>query len=159
MTNNKASFFVNWQNDLMCAVLNRIIPASGDFPGAGDSVVIDYIDDVVGRSPELKRIFSDGLVQIQRGSQSDYQADFIAIRDEDKDVLLRKIEFENPGFFQQLIKYTYIAYYSDRNIIRLLGLEVRPPQPEGYHLDQMSDSSILEKVKKVKNRGPIYRIV
>lgn len=159
MTNNKASFFVEWQNDLMGAILNRIIPSNGDFPGAGDLGVIDYIDDVVGRSAELKHIFSDGLVQIQHDSQSGYQSAFTTLCDEDKDVLLNKIEFENPDFFQELIKYTYLAYYTDSKIIRLLGLEVRPPQPGGYDLDQMPDSRILEKVKKVKNKGPIYRIV
>ena len=148
-----AGFFVGWQCTLMRDILNRIIPPSGDFPGAGDLVVAEYIDGVVGRSAELKRLFSEGLVQIQIASQAKYSREFSVLSDEQKDALLRYIESESAVFFQALVRYTYNGYYINPRIIRLVGLEVRPPQPHGYQVEPL-DPSLL---KKVKEMGRVYR--
>ena len=50
---------------------------------------------------------------------------------------------------------TYSGYYSNPAVIRLLGLEARPPQPRDYVLEPL-DISLLEPVKQ---RQLIYREV
>ena len=46
-----------------------------------------------------------------------------------------------------------VCYYQNDKVLEALGLEARPPFPQGYHLDQM-DFGLLEPVKK---RGKQWR--
>ena len=43
---------------------NRIIPAEGDFPGAGDLGLADCLEQVIGRTEKSIRVFLEGLAQI-----------------------------------------------------------------------------------------------
>ena len=47
------------------------------------------------------------------------------------------------------------CYYRDDRVLRSLGLELRPPFPQGYVLEQ-GDWSLLDPVKK---RPPFWRKV
>jgi gluconate 2-dehydrogenase subunit 3-like protein len=147
------AFFVASQQTLLSAVLNRLVPASDDFPGAGDLGVATYVDTVVGRSAELKRLFSQGLTHIAMISQAQQVQEFNDLADDQKDAVLRQVETLHPAFFEVLVQHTYSGYYSHPTVLRLLGLEARPPQPRGYHIEPL-DLTLLDNVKQ---RGPMYR--
>jgi hypothetical protein len=147
------AFFVASQQLLLSHILNRLVPASDDFPGAGDLGVASYVDTVVGRSAELKRLFAQGLTDIALASQALQGQDFFELAGDQKDVVLRQVETQQPAFFEALVQHTYSGYYSHPAVIRLLGLEARPPQPRGYHLEPL-DLTLLDHVKQ---RGPLYR--
>jgi hypothetical protein len=147
------AFFVASQQTLLSHVLNRLIPATDDFPGAGDLGVASYVDTVVGRSAELRRLFAEGLTHITLTSQSLHGQEFIALAENHKDAVLRQVETLHPAFFEALVQHTYSGYYSHPTVIRLLGLEARPPQPRGYHLEPL-DFTLLDNVKQ---RGSLYR--
>ena len=147
------AFFVASQQMLLSAVLNRLIPATDDFPGAGDLGIASYVDTVVGRFAELRRLFAEGLTHIALASQARQGQEFIALADDHKDAVLRQVETLHPTFFEALVQHTYSGYYSHPTVIRLLGLEARPPQPRGYHLEPL-DLTLLDSVKQ---RGPLYR--
>jgi Gluconate 2-dehydrogenase subunit 3 len=146
-------FFVASQQMLLSAVLNRLIPATDDFPGAGDLGIASYVDTVVGRFADLRRLFAEGLTHIAMASQALQGQEFIALADDHKDAVLRQVETLHPTFFEALVQHTYSGYYSHPTVIRLLGLEARPPQPRGYHLEPL-DFTLLDNVKQ---RGPLYR--
>jgi hypothetical protein len=147
------AFFVASQQMLLSAVLNRLIPATDDFPGAGDLGIASYVDTVVGRFAELKRLFAQGLTDIALASQALQGQDFVNLADDQKDAVLRQVEILQPVFFEALVQHTYSGYYSHPAVVRLLGLEARPPQPRGYHLEPL-DLTLLDRVKQ---RGPLYR--
>jgi hypothetical protein len=147
------AFFVTAQQTLLSQVLNRLIPATDNFPGAGDLGVVSYVDTVVGRSTELKRLFAQGLMHIALTSQALQGQDFSALAEDQQDAVLRHVETLQPVFFEALVQHTYSGYYSHPTVIRLLGLEARPPQPRGYHLEGL-DLTLLDNVKQ---RGPLYR--
>ena len=56
-------------------------------------------------------------------------------------------------FFEALVSRAYNGYYMDPNLIALLGLETRPPQPRGYSVE-LGD---LRGLERVKGRGQVYR--
>src|SRR5215831_8850505 len=147
------AFFAAAQCELLVSVLNRIIPATGAFPGAGDLDVASYLDRVVGQSTALKRLFAQGLVQITLTSQAQHAQPFTALSEGQRDAVLHHVEATAPEFFEALVTHTYSGYYSHPTIVRLLGMEGRPPQPRGYHLEPL-DLSLLERIKQ---RQPIYR--
>jgi hypothetical protein len=148
-------FFAAAQRELLVSVLNRIVPAAGAFPGAGDLGVASYIDRVVGQSTALRRLFAQGLVQITLMSLTQYAQPFTMLLEEQRDAVLRQVETTAPEFFEVLVTHTYSGYYSHPTIVRLLGMEGRPPQPRGYHLEPL-DLSLLDNIKQ---RQPIYRQV
>jgi hypothetical protein len=147
------AFFVASQQLFLCHVLNRLIPASDGFPGAGDLDVATYVDTVVGRSADLKRLFTEGLTHIAMISQAQQEQEFSDLADDQKDAVLRQVETLYPVFFEALVQHTYSGYYSHPTVLRLLGLEARPPQPRGYHLEPL-DLTLLDNVKQ---RSPMYR--
>ena len=147
-------FFSKSQAELATAVLDRIIPANETMPGAGQIAVV-YLDEIVGHSPRLKRIFGAGLSHIEAYAQRTYSQDFHSLSDEQKDAVLCQVETDQPEFFEALVRQTYNGYYTNSRIIELLGLEARPPQPRGHQLEQ-GDLGLIE---SVKNRGIAYRQV
>jgi len=146
-------FFAAAQRELLVSVLNRIVPAAGAFPGAGDLGVASYLDRIVGQSAALRRLFAQGLVQITLMSQTQYAQPFTMLLEEQRDAVLRQVETTAPEFFEVLVTRTYSGYYSHPTIVRLLGMEGRPPQPRGHHLEPL-DLSLLDNIKQ---RQPIYR--
>ena len=147
------AFFTAAQRELLVSVLNRVVPAAGAFPGAGDLGVASYVDRVVRQSATLKRLFAQGLVQIILTSQAQYAQPFTTLLEGQRDAVLHHVETTAPEFFEALVTHTYSGYYSHPAIVRLLGMEGRPPQPRGYHLEPL-DLSLLDNIKK---RQPIYR--
>jgi len=148
-----AAFFATAQRELLVSVLNRLLPAAGPFPGAGDLGVVSYLDRVVRQSAMLKRLFAQGLLQITLASQTQYAQPFTALLEGQRDAVLQHIEVAAPEFFEALVTHTYSGYYSQPTIVRLLGLEGRPPQPHGYELEPL-DLTLLDTIKQ---RPPIYR--
>ena len=147
--------FVQAQSDLLREVLDRIVPANGDLPGAGKLGVAGHVESAVAASPEMVRLFTQGLTEVEIASHQHHSADFAGLSGEKKDELLRAIESAQPEFFAELVRQTYMGYYSDPRVVALLGMEARPPQPLGYELEP-GDLGPLENVRK---RGRIYREV
>jgi succinate dehydrogenase flavin-adding protein (antitoxin of CptAB toxin-antitoxin module) len=148
-------FFVDTQRELLHGVLNRIIPAADAFPGAGDLGVVAYLDTVIGRSAELRWLFSRGVTQLDIISQELYAQAFGNLSDDQQDAVLRRVEATCPEFFAALVTHAYSGYYSNPLITRLLAIDVRPPQPQGYELEPL-DLSLLDRVRQ---RKPVYRPV
>jgi hypothetical protein len=148
------SFFNDAQIDLVTKVLNRIIPANENLPGAGE-IAVDFLDEVVSGSPRPKRIFSQGLSYIEIAAYRLYSQDFHCLSGEQMDAVLRQVEADEAEFFDLLVRQTYNGYYTDPRIVGLLGLEARPPQPLGHRVDQ----GTIMLIENVKNRGIAYREV
>ena len=148
------SFFSDAQIELVTEVLNRIVPASEELPGAGE-IAVNFLDEVVGGSPRLKRILHHGLSQIEVCAYRMYTKDFPSLSCEQMHAVLRQVEVDEGEFFDLLVRQTYNGYYTDPRIVELLGLEARPPQPLGHRVDQGN----ITLIESVKNRGIVYREV
>jgi hypothetical protein len=150
-----AQFFSDDQNKLMTSVLNRIVPAEGKFPGAGDLGVAEFIDGVVSSSTTSRRSFDSGLKAIALVAETQHSALFESLDRNDQDDVLRDVETSHSQFFAELVRQTYNEYYINPQVIEALGLEVRPPQPKGYPLEIGN----LHLIERVKARGTAYRAV
>lgn len=146
------------QTALLVTVLNRIIPATAATPGAGDLGVAETIDRTLAAYPLLRRLFSDGLVEIEVESvrqSSDAGAGFAALEGERQDAVLRAVEAAFPAFFAALVDHTYRGYYTHPRVYEAIGYAHRPPQPLGHDLP-MFDSTLLDKQRQ---RAPFWRPV
>ena len=137
------------QRGLMAAVLNRIVPAQNEMPGAGDLGIAGFVESVAGGSPETRRRLLEGLVQIELAA-AERGAEFAALSAEAQTDALRAVESSAPEFFQYLVTQTYRGYYTNETVTELLSY--RAPNREDY--DPLPfDESLLEPVRE---RGQIW---
>jgi hypothetical protein len=83
-----------------------------------------------------------------RGSQS-----FAALSKPDRVQVLNELGPKQPAFLPTLILYTYGGYYQNGRVVEALGLEARPPFPEGYEVEP-NDLTLLDEVRQ---RPKMYR--
>jgi hypothetical protein len=141
------------QRGLLKAVLNRIVPARGDLPGAGDLDVGDSIERTLAESTRLRRLFIDGLGEIAIGAQRQTGAEFVDLDAGRQTAVLETVEKRWPEFFGALVEHTYRGYYTLVAVQRAVGFEPRPPQPLGHQLPPF-DPALLDLQRQ---RTPFWR--
>ena len=146
------SYFSESQLELVTAVLDRIVPPEDNMPGAGEAA-LEYVDRAVAGRADYRRLWGDGLARIEVAAWSGHKTRFVDLSREDQDAVLAQVDAEESHFFQLLVRETYAGYYSNPRVVALLGLEARPPQPRGHHVEQGSFDSL----EKVRRRGAIWR--
>ena len=139
----------------MTAVINRIIPAKDDLPGAGNLGIAAYVEDAAAGTPGLTRLFNDGLAQIIVAAGREAGGEFGDLSDTAKDDLLRSIETANSTFFDQLVLQTYNGYYSNPEVFALIGYSIPELAPPGSQ-PELLDVSLLDQQRK---REPFWKKV
>ena len=136
---------------LLRAVLDRLLPAYDDLPGAGGMDLDDaVVTDATGWQP--------GRAALPRVLAS-LPDDFVD-RDEPGQVAaLRGVESQHGEAFGVVVNLAYNAYYTDERVRAMIerrtGYAARPPQPRGYELPPF-DESVLE---RARTRAPFWRHV
>jgi hypothetical protein len=147
-----AIFLSPQQRALLDVILDRLIPASGNMPSAGQAGTADHIDGAAGGSARIAKLFTAGLRSIELAAARGGVA-FIDMSSDQQAEILRGIEANKSAFFETLLLHTYNGYYSNPRVVEALGLEPRPPQPRGHEV-AVGDFSSLE---AVQSRGQAYR--
>ena len=132
------------QGRLLAAVLNRLVPADGVMPGAGDAGVASYIDQVLRDAPHLRRPVIDLLEEL-RG------CGFAPLSGPEQDERLHRLAADRPASFDVLLHAAYAGYYSAPSVLAAAGW-----RPAGSAPPEPFDQTLLDAVRK---RGPIYRDV
>ena len=143
------------QRSLLTGVIDRIIPPKDKMPGAGNLGIVAFIEAGAAATPDLTRLFNDGLAQIAVAAGQDSSQVFESLSDTAKDDLLRDLEAANPVFFEQLVRQTYNGYYTNPEVFELIGYEVPQPAQPGAH-PELLDVSLLD---QQRNREPFWKKV
>ena len=137
------------QRALLAAVMNRIVPAQGEMPAAGDVGIAEFVESVAAGSIEGRRRLLEGLVQIELAA-ADRGGDFATLSAEAQTAALRSVEAASVGFFQYLVTQTYRGYYTNETVASLLAY--RAPNRQDY--DPLPfDENLLEPARE---RGQIW---
>ncbi len=146
---NQPSFTEDEQRTL-ASVLDEIIPPSvdGRLPGAGQIGVASYVEVALQKTPALKAMVAQGLADLDQLARRQHAAGFAALPRAEKLRLLNE-----QGFILPLTIHTYAGYYQHARVIAALGLEARPPHPQGYDMEP-NDLTLLDAVRR---RPKLYR--
>src|SRR5688500_20180977 len=87
--------FTEGQRELLTAVLNRIIPAEDKFPGAGDLGLAGFVEGVVAQSSKLRRLFIEGLAQIEITAVGKEGKEVLGLTDAARDQTQREVVGEH----------------------------------------------------------------
>lgn len=133
------------------AVLDELIPARDEsLPGAGSLGVGSWVEARLGVATSL---VADGLTALDALARERKVAGFSELPVEQRAQLLREVAASHPGFVESLLFHTYTGYYQNSRVVEALGLEPRPPHPQGYPLE----AGDLGRLAAVRRRGKLYR--
>lgn len=132
--------------DILGEMVDLLIPANKNLPAPSKINVVEHIDDALSNTPKMKRIFVEGLADINNKK-------FLSLPKMEQIALLTKYESSNGTFFSLLLRHTYNAYYTNPIVVAGIGMTGRPPQPLGYTLEK-GNLTLLAKVIK---KGQIWR--
>ena len=163
MPNIGHRIFTEEQRALLTAALNRIVPAQDKFPGAGDLGGAAYVEQAVieraaadkaaGRHPDLRRLFTEGLAQLEIAAAQRGPGSFAELPPAQQDDILRQLEAEQPDFFAALVRQGYNSYYTNPDIFELIGYVI--PNPQDYR-PLPFDERLLDPQRR---RGQLWREV
>jgi hypothetical protein len=136
------------ENGTLLCVVGHMIPPSAEYgvPGACDPAIFADILRSVGRDQVALR---DALSSID--TRAGGRLAKLPVEDQRRLlVAFRTAEPERAGVIEAVAAR---CYYRDDRVMASIGIEVRPPFPLGYEVEQ-GDWSLLEPVRA---RGTIYR--
>src|SRR5262245_50291150 len=135
------------QAGLLEDVLNRLIPAEGAMPGAGDIGVAAYIDGAMADAVHLRQPILDVLNEVAVAGKAGVRSP------ESLDRVLTQLERTHRDSFASLIDVAYTGYYSHPRVLQAIGWV--PPGDEADTSERL-DLAVLEDVIR---RGPVYKHV
>ena len=146
--------FNKQQTETLKDVVDCIIPAKDPMPAASDAGAVTFITSASSISTQSRKLIIEGLIQIEIIAQKQGFT-YLQLQVQKQREILINMETNHNQFFKLLLKETYNAYYTNPEVLKLIGLPGHHPQPLGYELNQAS----LEILKPVRTRGEIWRQV
>ena len=129
------------QRDDLRTIAAMIIPASTEYdvPGADDAAIQSDMLATLGRDGAAVREALDLLARLAGKPLS-------GLDPERRDAVAQQFRGSGGAAAAALVRVVLQCYYRDDRVLRSLGLELRPPFPIGYPLEQ-GDWSLLDPVK------------
>lgn len=136
--------------NLLRAFAETAIPASAKYglPGAGDEPIFARIAAAAQRDVAGMKAVLAGLDAIAGG-------DFAALAPDARLKAAENLRRQNEIAGLALGNLVASCYYQDDRVMAAIGMEVRPPFPKGFEVEQ-GDWSLLDKVRSGPRR---YRLV
>lgn len=149
-----------WDSACFNAVLNCLIPPNSDknIPGAGMISLAGFMEAQVNADVTLNTLFKTGF-ECLRGITDNKGNAFEALPETERIAALRELEQEAPEFFAELVRLTYMGYYSRADIRVSLGLSGDPVHPKGYDVEAESSEFLTNLTAPVRARGNVFRDV
>jgi hypothetical protein len=138
------------QLDDLRIVAAMMIPASEEYhvPGADDAAIRADILATLGRDTAMVREALDHLARLAG-------MPLASLDETAREEIAGQFRASGGTAAATLTRVVLQCYYRDDRVLRSLGLELRPPFPLGYALEQ-GDWSLLDPVKA---RAPMWRRV
>ena len=129
------------QRDDLRVIAAMIIPASTEYnvPGADDAAIQADMLATLGRDTPMVREALDHLARLAGMPLANLDA-------ARRDAVAKQFRASGGAAAATLTRVVLQCYYRDDRVLRSLGLELRPPFPKGYELEQ-GDWSLLDPVK------------
>jgi len=140
------------QTACLAAIADAVIPPSEAHrvPGAGDPLIVAGI--VNDGKRKMGRIV-DALAKLDALADARCGAAYAELAPAEKDSVTEAFREAHADLADMIAGLTVGAYYRDDRVLLSLGMEQRPPHPEGYKVPD-GDWSLLEPVQR---RDPFYR--
>lgn len=137
----------------MRRVMDRLIPAVDNLPGAGSMGLLDEVERMASEHPRFHTSLVRFLDALTMDMSVEAQGGFLALDGEQQDEAIREIEESIGKDFANVLEAVYIAYYSRPDVHARIKWRTGALQPVGFTLPPF-DESILDTIRK---REPFWR--
>jgi hypothetical protein len=140
------------RRETLRVLLAMLVPASPDgrMPAAVDlPQVLQHVAHLAAEVPAL----TDGLDRLEHEAIARHGAAFAILDHDSRATLLDGFGARHPAVLQRLALETVTCYYQQDGVLERLGMEARPPYPNGYQV-LAGDLTLLNAVRA---RGKTYR--
>ena len=148
---NTQSAITDDELQTLAALANVIIPPSPVYavPGAGDLDICKGIAAGARRAERLQR----ALGELNAIADAAHGCLFQTLSDSEKMSVAEQFRDQHASSAGLIEALTMQAYYRDPRVMASLGMDARPPFPEGYKPPE-GDWSLLDPVRR---RAPLFR--
>ena len=148
-----SDFLAREDQQTLSTLLSAVLPANQELgtPAANDPNIMEDILRTL--RPASNEMVVEGLGDLRESSQARFGIPFEECEDAQKVTLFNEMRSRNGNFYRTLSSVLLQCYYRNDDVMRSLGMEPRPPFPEGYEIPK-GDLSLLEPVRQ---RGKIWR--
>jgi len=153
MSRDEQAFSAEETRALACALDEIIPPGEGGLPGAGELGLAAAIEEAARGSDEVRAAVREGIATLEELARGRGKPGYAELPRNERLEVLNEAGAKAPLFLPNLIGPAFVGYYQDLRVREALGLETRPPHPQGYEVEP-TDFSILDPVRE---RGPFYR--
>ena len=149
------SGFSDAERRTLSSILDTLIPSRGedDMPGAGEIGLAAHVEQALQQTPEILPLIAHGLATLDEIARGRGARDFSGLAGRDRAFALIDLAMQQPELLPALVFHTYLGYYQHDEVVEVLGLEPRPPHPEGYEVET-GDLGLLDPVRQ---RPRLYR--
>ena len=140
---------------LLKSVMDLIVPAVDDLPGAGEMGLVENAVDLANRVADFSNALRRTLDALTLDPSARAEGGFEALDEEQRFAALKVLESSMPTVFDKFVDLVYVVYYNDERVHERIGWRTGPLQPLGWDLPPF-DPAVLETVSK---REPFWRKV
>ena len=144
--------FTNEERRTLLALVGAVIPANAGFgtPSAADP---DIAADILATARPYHATVANALQQVESIAAERYATAYADLDAETRARLASDLSRSRFAGLGTLITITAQCYYRDDRVMQSLGMEPRPPYPDGFDIPE-GDWSLLDPVRR---RGKIYK--
>ena len=149
---SEPTFLSDAHQRTLAALADAIIPASAahGIPGAGDpAIAAEIASDAAKRSHPL----ASALTKVDALADQAHSQAFADLAPAARSAVAETFRAQEPDLALMVGNLVAQCYYRDERVMRSIGMEVRPPFPKGYEIEQ-GDWSLLDPVRQ---REPFHR--
>jgi hypothetical protein len=139
------------QARVLAAWANRLIPAAGDWPGAGAVGAGVYVDNAASRAPLQRAMLLRAVELVEREALGRHGTGFAESTDAERDAILADLEKSEEDWvlFDLLLELIFEGYYRAAPVLAVVeartGFRVMAPV-EGVEIEPF-DERLLDRVK------------
>ena len=104
---------------LLEAIMDRMIPAVGDLPSAGQMGLIDEIVELAAKQKRFEDLFHSAITAFE-SKNPDFLTSSASVQDEN----LKTFELNTPEHFNTIRTIVYIVYYKDSRVHKRIGWDL-----------------------------------
>ena len=153
MSPTKSGRLTDADRTTLTTVLDRLIPAVDDLPGAGKMGLAKEIERRARRNNRLRSALIAVMDALSLDLGAHAAGGYNALEPEVQIEAIEEIERSIPDKFTLFLQLVYTVYYMDKTVLERIGWTTGPVQPAGFYVEPFDEAILVN----ARQREPFWR--